>query len=100
MGVVVSSDLQRLLAALASPIRRQILWLVWDEPIAAGTIASAFTLSAPTISEHLAVLRDAGLVTIQVNGSYRRYRANQPALLALHDLVLDEQQQARATQQA
>jgi len=35
-----------------------------------------------------------------VNGSYRRYRANQPALLALHDLVLDEQQQARATQQA
>jgi DNA-binding transcriptional ArsR family regulator len=88
------SDLQRILAALASPVRRQILWLVWDESLPAGVIASAFPLSAPTISEHLAVLLDTGLVTVQIDGSFRRYRADQPTVVALQSLLLDEQQQA------
>ena len=69
------TDVQRVLAALASPVRREILWRIWDDELPAGAIAAAFEVSAPTISEHLAVLRDAELVTMTVDGSFRRYRA-------------------------
>ena len=84
------SDVQRVLAALASPVRREILWRIWDEELAAGAIAAAFDVSAPTISEHLAVLRDAELVTMTVDGSFRRYRARRDALRGLQSLLLAE----------
>ena len=63
------TDVQRVLAALASPVRREILWRIWDDELPAGAIAAAFEVSAPTISEHLAVLRDAELVTMTVDGT-------------------------------
>jgi len=53
------------------------------ESIASGggdAVAAAFDVTKPTISQHLAVLRDAGLVTLTVEGTSRRYRA-QPGLL-------------------
>jgi DNA-binding transcriptional ArsR family regulator len=78
---------QRLLDALASPIRREILWLVWDRELAAGDIASSFDLTAPTISQHLAVLRGAGLVAMRVDGNFRRYRARQDAFRGFEALL-------------
>ena len=84
------NDIQKVLDALTSPIRREILWLIWDDELAAGVIASAFKVTAPTISEHLAVLRDADLVTVQVDGSFRRYRAKQDVLHGLQQLVFSE----------
>jgi DNA-binding transcriptional ArsR family regulator/uncharacterized protein YndB with AHSA1/START domain len=84
------TDVQRVLAALASPVRREILWRIWDEELAAGAIAAAFEVSAPTISEHLAVLRDAGLVTMTVDGSFRRYRARRDVLSGVQSLLLAE----------
>jgi DNA-binding transcriptional ArsR family regulator len=50
-------------AALAHPTRRQILQDLKDGELAAGEIASRFHSSGPTISRHLSVLRQAGLVT-------------------------------------
>jgi DNA-binding transcriptional ArsR family regulator len=50
-------------AALAHPTRRQILQDLKDGELAAGEIAAKFKTSGPTISRHLAVLRQAGLVT-------------------------------------
>ncbi len=50
-------------AALAHPTRRQILQDLKDGELAAGEIASRFKATGPTISRHLAVLRQAGLVT-------------------------------------
>ena len=73
-----------MLDALSSPIRREILWLVRDRELPAGDIASAFQVSASTISEHLAVLRSVGLVQMRVDGSFRRYRADPSALQAIH----------------
>ena len=73
-------DIQQVIAALGSPVRRDILALVWDRELPAGEIAAAFDVTKPTISQHLAVLRDAGLVTLTVAGTSRRYRA-QPELL-------------------
>ena len=64
-----------MLSALSSPVRREILALIWDRDLPAGEIAAAFRVTAPTISQHLAVLRDAGLVTMEVDGNFRRYRA-------------------------
>ncbi|WP_291054242.1 metalloregulator ArsR/SmtB family transcription factor [Herbiconiux sp.] len=49
--------------ALAHPTRRQILQDLKDGELAAGEIASRFNASGPTISRHLGVLRQAGLVT-------------------------------------
>lgn len=83
-------DLQAVLHALASPVRREILWRIWDDELPAGEIAAAFDLTAPTISEHLAVLREAGLVTQRVDGSFRRYRARQEALRGLPAQLVGE----------
>src|SRR6266851_4070096 len=48
--------------ALADPTRRQILQDLNDGELAAGEIASRFSISAPSISRHLSILRAAGLV--------------------------------------
>jgi DNA-binding transcriptional ArsR family regulator len=77
------ADLDAVLRALAAPARREILTLVWERELAAGEIAAAFSLSAPTISEHLAVLREAGLVEMTRAGTSRRYRARSDALAGL-----------------
>ena len=89
MNVVVG-DPQRLLDALSSPIRREILWLVHDRELAAGDIAAAFEVTAPTISQHLAVLRDGGLVEMRVDGSFRRYRARPDMLRGLEPLIAND----------
>ena len=55
-------DIDKVIGALRSPTRREILGLIWSEELRAGDIAAAFDLTKPTISQHLSVLRDAGLV--------------------------------------
>ena len=67
--------------AIAAPRRRQILSLVRDEELSAGEIASHFDVSRPAVSQHLNVLKEAGLVSERLNGTKRLYRA-QPAGLA------------------
>jgi DNA-binding transcriptional ArsR family regulator len=71
------------LKAIAEPRRRQILRLVWDAERSAGDIASHFDVSRPAISQHLTVLRTAGLVTERRDGARRLYRANRHALAEL-----------------
>jgi DNA-binding transcriptional ArsR family regulator len=82
-------DIQKILAALTSPIRREILALIWDRDLSAGEIAAAFPVTKPTISQHLAVLREAGLAVSTAHGTSRRYRARQEALRGLHGALSD-----------
>jgi DNA-binding transcriptional ArsR family regulator len=63
------------LRALAEPRRRQILALVREDELPAGEIARRFDVTRPAISQHLAVLREAGLVTERRDGARRLYRA-------------------------
>jgi DNA-binding transcriptional ArsR family regulator len=63
------------LQALAEPRRRAILALVRERELAAGEIARRFDVTRPAISQHLAVLRQAGLVTERRDGTRRLYRA-------------------------
>lgn len=66
--------------AIANPVRRQILDLLREGPRAAGEIAAEFTLNRPAISEHLQVLRVAGLVSEQAQGRQRVYYLNPASL--------------------
>jgi DNA-binding transcriptional ArsR family regulator/uncharacterized protein YndB with AHSA1/START domain len=90
-------DIQKVIAALTSPIRREILALVWDREMPAGEIAAAFAVTKPTISQHLAVLREAGLATATVAGTSRRYRARQGALRGLHAALGDPDKWSNAS---
>lgn len=68
------------LRALSDPGRRRILALVRDEEHSAGEIAAEFTVSWPAVSQHLRVLKEAGLVTERREGTRRLYRARPEGL--------------------
>jgi DNA-binding transcriptional ArsR family regulator len=72
--------MERTLKALAAPVRREILHLVWSEERTAGEIAERFDLTFGAVSQHLKVLRDAGLVQVRPEGRRRWYRARREAL--------------------
>jgi DNA-binding transcriptional ArsR family regulator len=63
------------LRAIANPRRRAMLELVWDRERTAGELAEQTGLSAPAASQHLRVLRDAGLVSVRADANRRLYRA-------------------------
>lgn len=71
------------LKAIAEPRRRQILTLVRDEELSAGEIAARFDVTRPAISQHLAVLKEAGLVTERRSGTRRLYVARREGLEGL-----------------
>ena len=86
------------LKAIAEPRRRQILTLVRDGELSAGEIAAQFDVSRPAVSQHLAVLKEAGLVDEPRNGTRRLYRAR-PEGLADVRAFLDEFGRAAASTQ-
>jgi DNA-binding transcriptional ArsR family regulator len=70
-----------LLAILHSPRRREILRLCWDDAVPAGRIREALPdVTFGAVSQHLAVLRAAGLVAVEPRGRERLYRARREAL--------------------
>jgi DNA-binding transcriptional ArsR family regulator len=68
-----SSPADRVFAALANPTRRDVLDLLLDGPRPVQDIAERFDMARPSVSEHLKVLRDAGLVTETRHGRQRHY---------------------------
>ena len=77
------------LKAIAGPRRRQILQLVRDDELSAGEIAAHFDVTRPAVSQHLTVLKEAGLVNERRNGTKRLYSAR-PEGLAELKAFLDE----------
>ena len=61
------------LASLADPTRRKILEKLRDGPRSVGAIASELPVSRPAVSQHLKVLKDAGLVVDRAEGTRRVY---------------------------
>ena len=70
------SSSNQALRALGDETRRTILRLLRDGPLTSGEIADRFDSSWPTISRHLAVLREAGLVMTERHGQEIRYELN------------------------
>jgi DNA-binding transcriptional ArsR family regulator len=77
------------LRALAEPRRRAILRLVSDEEMAAGQIAAAFDVTRTAVSQHLTVLKNAGLLTERRDGTRRLYRARPEGLAGLRRFLDD-----------
>ena len=75
--------------ALADETRRAILRLLRDGPLTSGEIANRFESSWPTISRHLAVLKEAGLVTTQRRGQEIRYELNTSVFQDLIQYLID-----------
>jgi len=77
------------LKALAEPRRRAILRLVSGGELAAGEIAAAFDVTRTAVSQHLTVLRKAGLLTERRDGTRRLYRARPAGLAGLRRFLDD-----------
>ena len=75
------------LKAIAEPRRRAILGLVREDELSAGEIASHFDVTRPAVSQHLNVLKEAGLVSERRNGTRRLYRARPEGLVELKDFL-------------
>ena len=73
--------------AIAEPRRREILGHLRDEELSAGEIASRFDVTRPAISQHLAVLKDAGLVNERREGTRRIYSARPEGLSELREFL-------------
>jgi DNA-binding transcriptional ArsR family regulator len=77
------SNVQEAIEAIAHPGRRAILRLVLDREVGVGELAERVGVSQPTASQHLKVLRDAGLVSWRVDGRRRLYRVDVDGLQRL-----------------
>jgi DNA-binding transcriptional ArsR family regulator len=72
----MSSVVQDALAALVHPARREILRLVVGEELPVSELAARAGIAQPATSQHLRTLREAGLVTVRVDGPRRFYRVD------------------------
>jgi DNA-binding transcriptional ArsR family regulator len=72
---------------IAEPRRRELLRLCWRDECTASYLAAGFDVTFGAVSQHLKVLRDAGLVTVRRDGTRRYYRANRAALGPLADYL-------------
>jgi DNA-binding transcriptional ArsR family regulator len=74
-------------AVLGDRTRRTIVEALAERPRAVGELAAELPVSRPAVSQHLRVLKDAGLVTERAEGTRRIYRLNPTALAALRDQI-------------
>ena len=71
--------------ALGDPSRRAIVACLAERPRAVGELAEELPISRPAVSQHLKVLKEAGLVTDRAVGTRRVYRLNPVGMAALRD---------------
>lgn len=72
--------IQNTLRALADPTRREILNMLKKSSLPAGAIAEHFEMSAPAVSKHLSILKDADLIRDRREGKYIMYELNASVL--------------------
>jgi DNA-binding transcriptional ArsR family regulator len=81
--------------ALSHPLRRKIIAMLQAGPRTSGDIASAFDTAWPTVTGHLAVLRDAGLVESERDGTQIRYRLSISAIEEALAFLMELSESAR-----
>ena len=79
--------MQTVIQAISEPHRREILRMVRDRELPAGEIAAGFDVTRPAISQHLTVLKKAGLVSERREGTRRLYRARPEGLAELRSFL-------------
>lgn len=88
LNIEMSTALNQMFQAMADPTRRQILQMLNEGDKTAGEIAAAFHISAPSISHHLNVLKNANLVTAQRSGQQIIYSLNTTVMQELLQTVM------------
>jgi len=83
LPLVTANQVSSAFNALSDPTRRAIFERLAGAPSAVGDLARAFPVSRPAVSQHLKVLKDAGLVTDRPHGTRRIYQVHPPALEGL-----------------
>ncbi|HUE58617.1 MAG TPA: metalloregulator ArsR/SmtB family transcription factor [Acidimicrobiales bacterium] len=83
--------------ALAAPKRRAILELIANEELSAGEIAEHFDVTRPAVSQHLTVLKSAGLIAERRDGTKRLYRIEPEGISELRQFVENLWSSARDT---
>ncbi len=74
--------------ALADPTRREILDRLKEKDLTAGEIAEYFSISKPSISHHLTILKTAGLITQEKKGQFIYYSLNTTVLQDIYSWIL------------
>ena len=82
-----AADMDEALRALAEPRRRAILQLVAHSELSAGEIAGCFDVTRTAVSQHLTVLKHAGLLTERRLATRRLYRARPEGLAGLREFL-------------
>ena len=77
------TNVNRALAAIADPTRRQVFERLAEGPRSVGELAEGLPVSRPAVSQHLKVLKDAGLVVDRAEGTRRVYEIDPHGLGAL-----------------
>ena len=75
------------LDALGDPTRRQIFAALRAGPRSVASLAEGLPISRPAVSQHLKILKQAGLAAVEVQGTRRIYRLDQQGLLTLRSWV-------------
>lgn len=88
-AAAAEEPLDEAMRALAEPRRRAILRLVAHDELAAGEIAAAFEVTRTAVSQHLTVLKNAGLLIERREGTRRLYRARPEGLAELREFLDD-----------
>jgi DNA-binding transcriptional ArsR family regulator len=83
----VITDQGERIEALGDPTRRAIFERLAERPSAVGELARELPVSRPAVSQHLRVLKDAGLVTDRPAGTRRIYRLDPEGVAALRDYL-------------
>ena len=74
--------------ALSDPTRREILDRLKEKDLTAGEIADYFSISKPSISHHLTILKIAGLITQEKKGQFMYYSLNTTVLQDIYSWLL------------
>jgi DNA-binding transcriptional ArsR family regulator len=85
----MTTSAEHVLKALAEPRRQQILRLVRATPRSVGEIAEQVDITQQAVSQHLQVLRDAGLVAVRQDGTRRLYAIRPDGLASLDQFLAE-----------
>jgi len=91
----VPPKLDRTLAALADPTRRELLQRLAHQPQRAGELARGFAISRPAICKHTRVLKRAGLISAQTHGREQIYKLAPSGNQAIEELIRTLEQVGR-----
>ncbi len=83
----MTDSIGQTLLALGDPTRREVFELVAARPRAVGELAAELPVSRPAVSQHLRVLKEAGLVTDEAAGARRIYRLHPEGVAELRDYL-------------